>query len=64
MKDKHKTIKRIHCNLIDYELGKDNVKSIETTSVSTNKTTRYLVTFENDETLFVGMLDHEVEYMK
>ncbi len=57
-------IKRIHCNLMDYEVGQDSVTSIEPPNQGSKNNTMYKVTFEDRDILFVGMLEHEVEYVE
>lgn len=55
-------IARIHCSLMDYEVGKEDVTKIELTNQGSSKTTIYKLYFEDGTFLFVGMLEHEVEY--
>lgn len=55
-------IKRIHCNSSDYEVGKKNVAKIETSNQGSRNNTTYKVTFDDGGILFVGLLEHEVEY--
>lgn len=56
------TIKRIHCNMMDYEVGKDGVKSIEPSDQGSPRNTTYKLILDNGDLLFIGMLEHEVEY--
>lgn len=55
-------IKRIYNDMMDYEVGKDGVKSIEPSNQGPSKNTMYKLTLESGELLFVGLYEHEVEH--
>lgn len=55
-------IQRIYNNENSYEVRKDGVKKIELTEYGNDKTTIYLVTYKDESVLYVGLLEHEVEY--
>lgn len=53
-------IRKIKCEKLCYEVGKNGVKSIiHEKDLSNDKLTMYKISTDNDY-LFVGMLDHEV----
>ena len=46
-----------------YEVGKDNVKSIESSNQGSSKNTTYLITYNDDDYLFYSTPDeHDVIY--
>ena len=49
---------------MDYEIGKKNVIKIEPSNQGSKKNTMYLIHFSDREYLFVGMLEHHVEYFE
>ena len=55
-------IKRIYDDTLDYEVGKDNVVSIEPSNQGSAKVTMYKLTLDDGDLLFIGLLEHEVEY--
>ncbi len=55
-------IKKIYCDLMTYEVGKEDVLAIELTKHGNETTTIYKVERKNDEPLYVGMLEHDIEY--
>src|SRR5699024_8215015 len=61
-KDSQMAIKKIYCDLMTYEVGEEDVLSIELTNHGNETTTIYKVERKNDEPLYVGMLEHEVEH--
>lgn len=62
MKDNKMVIKRIYDDTLDYEVGKDNVISIEPSNQGSKKVTMYKLTLDDGDLLFIGLLEHEVEY--
>lgn len=55
-------IKRIYTDLLDYEVGVGEVKSIEPSDQGSPKNTMYKLTLESGDLLFVGLFEHEVEH--
>lgn len=55
-------IKRICNDKDNYEVGKDDVKSIELTSHGGEDAPVYKVTYADDSLLFVGFFEHEIEW--
>lgn len=54
-------IKRIYTNTDSYEVSIDNVTKIELTEHGNKKTAIYKVAYD-ESILFVGLLEHQVEY--
>lgn len=58
-------IQKIKCGKDHYEVGKDNVKSIEKTNHGTKDRVIYKVTYEDGRYLFVGLLEnHKIKETK
>ncbi|PKE64240.1 hypothetical protein [Macrococcoides caseolyticum] len=56
-------IKKIRCELFEYEVGIDDVTRIELTDHGSDKTIIYKVVKETKEETYAGMtMPHEVEY--
>lgn len=55
-------IKRIYCDGADYEVGKEGVATIEPSDQGSKNNTMYKVTYDDGKLLFVGLLEHKVEY--
>jgi len=53
-------ITKVYDDLVSYEVGKDNVVSIEPSDMGSDKVNMYKITFENGEYLFLGLKEHEV----
>lgn len=57
-------IKQVKSELSDYAVGVDGVVSIELTARGNDTTTIYLIKYDNREPLYLGLLEHDVEYME
>lgn len=53
-------ITRVYDNMVDYEVGKDNVVSIEPSNQGPKSLNMYKITFVDGGHLFLGLTEHEV----
>ena len=57
-------IKRVSCEGESYEVGTDNIISIETSNQGSKKLNMYKINYGDGTSLFFGVFEHEVEYME
>ena len=53
-------ITKVYDDLVSFEVGKDEVVSIEPSNQGSKNVTMYKITYENGEHLFLGLKEHEV----